>query len=309
LASEVGDQPATKTVAIAGSSGLIGSALIAALRSADHRVLRMVRRTPVGRDEVRWNPDSGEFDPAALDGVDAVVNMCGVGVADKRWSGAYKQVLRDSRIDPTEVISAAVVQAGVPVLVNASAVGYYGDTGGRVADESAPAGAGFLAQLSVDWEAATAPAQDAGVRVVLARTGLVLSPTGGLLSKLKPLFAFGLGGRLAGGHQYMPWISLEDEIRALLFAINKPLSGPVNLTGPAPVTNAEFTAALARVLKRPAPWLVPGFALKKLLGEFAEEGLLGGQRAIPAALERAGFEFHHNTIGEALSYAIGSARG
>jgi len=305
----VGDQSATKTVAIAGSSGLIGSALIAALRSADHRVLRIVRRVPNGRDEVRWNPDSGEFDPADLEDVDAVVNLCGVGVGDKRWSGAYKQVLRDSRIDPTEVISAAVVEAGVPVLVNASAVGYYGDTGGRIADESAPAGSGFLAQLCVDWEAATAPARDAGVRVVLARTGLVLSPTGGLLSKLKPLFAFGLGGRLAGGHQYMPWISLEDEIRALLFAINTPLSGPVNLTGPAPVTNAEFTAALGRVLKRPTPWLVPGFALKGLLGEFAEEGLLGGQRAIPAALERAGFAFHHNTIGEALSYAIGPAGG
>ena len=306
---DVGDQPATKTIAVAGSSGLIGTALAAALRSAEHRVLQIVRRTPGSRDEVRWNPDSGGFDPAVLDGVDAVVNLCGVGVADKRWSGAYKQVLRDSRIDPTEVISAAVVQAGVPVLVNASAVGYYGDTGSRIADESAPAGSGFLAQLCVDWEAATAPAQDAGVRVVLARTGLVLSPTGGLLNKLRPLFSCGLGGRLAGGHQYMPWISLEDEIRALLLAIDKPLSGPVNLTGPAPVTNTEFTAALARVLKRPAPWVVPGLALKTLLGEFAEEGLLGGQRAIPAALERAGFEFHHNTIGEALSYAISSAGG
>ncbi len=305
MASEAGDGSATKTVAIAGSSGLIGSALIAALRSADHRVIRIVRRVPNGRDEVRWNPDSGEFDPGELQGVDAVVNMCGVGVGDKRWSGAYKQLLRDSRIDPTEVISAAVVEAGVPVLVNASAVGYYGDTGSRIADESAAPGTGFLAQLCVDWEAATAPAQDAGVRVVLARTGLVLSPGGGLLAKLKPLFALGLGGRLAGGHQYMPWISLEDEVRALLFAINQPMSGPVNLTGPAPVTNAEFTAALGRALKRPAPFLVPGFALKTLLGEFAEEGLLGGQRAIPAALERAGFAFHHNTIGEALAYALG----
>lgn len=300
-------EPLTKTVAIAGSSGLIGSALGSALRSADHRVLRVVRRRPASRDEVQWDPESGEFDPGALEGVDAVVNLCGVGIGDKRWSGAYKQVLRDSRIDPTEVISAAVVQAGVPVLVNASAVGYYGDTGSRITDESTPAGSGFLAQLCADWEGATAQAKDAGVRVVLARTGLVLSPTGGLLSKLKPLFSLGLGGRLAGGHQYMPWISLEDEIRALLFAVNKPLTGPVNLTGPAPVTNTEFTAAFGRALKRPAPWLVPGFALKTLLGEFAEEGLLGGQRAVPAALERAGFVFDHNTIGEALSYAIGPA--
>jgi uncharacterized protein (TIGR01777 family) len=298
----------TLTVAVAGSSGLVGSALVAALRSADHRALRIVRRKP-GRDELQWNPDSGEFDSSALEGVDAVVNLCGAGIGDKRWSGAYKQVLRDSRIDPTEVISAAVVEAGVPVLINASAVGYYGDTGSRVTDESSSAGTGFLAQLCEDWEAATAPAVDAGVRVVLARTGLVLSPSGGLLGKLKPLFAVGLGGRLAGGRQYMPWISLEDEVRAMLFAIRKPLSGPVNFTGPAPVTNAEFTTALGRALHRPAPWPVPGFALKTIVGEFAEEGLLGGQRAIPAALERAGFVFHHNTVGEALDYATGSTRG
>lgn len=304
-----GHQDANQVVAIAGSSGLIGSALVAALRTADHRVLRIVRRIPANRDELRWNPDSGDFDPAGLEGVDAVVNLCGAGIGDKRWSGAFKQTLRDSRIDPTEVIAQAVADAGVPLLVNASAVGYYGDAGGRIVDESAPPGRGFLAQLCVDWEAATGPAHDAGARVVLARTGLVLSPAGGMLSKLRPLFSFGLGGRLAGGHQYMPWISLEDEVRALLFAIGTPeLSGPVNFTGPAPVTNAEFTEALGRALNRPAPWLVPGFALKALVGEFAEEGLLGGQRAIPAALERAGFVFHHNTIGEALSYATGSPR-
>jgi uncharacterized protein (TIGR01777 family) len=195
-------------------------------------------------------------------------------------------------------------------LVNASAVGFYGDTGDRVVDETAPAGTGFLAQLCVDWEAATEPAVDAGARVVLARTGLVLSPGGGLLAKLRPLFAFGLGGRLASGRQYMPWISLEDEVRALLFALEHPtLAGPVNLTGPAPVTNAEFTAALGRALKRPALFQVPEFALKTLLGEFAEEGLLGGQRAIPAALERAGFTFLHRTIGEAIAYATGPAPG
>ena len=300
-----------KVLAIAGSSGLIGSALVSALRAADNRVIRIVRRAPANGDELHWNPESGEFDPAGLDGVDAVVNLCGVGVGDKRWSGSFKQTLRDSRIDPTDVISAAVVDAGVPVLVNASAVGFYGDTKGRVVDETAPAGAGFLAQLCVDWEAATLPAEEAGVRVVLARTGLVLSPGGGgVLGRLRPLFALGLGGRLGGGRQYMPWISLEDEVRALLFAINsEDLAGPVNFTGPAPVTNSEFTAALGRALNRPTPWLVPGIALRTLLGEFAEEGLLGGQRAIPAALERAGFVFHHNTIGEALAYATSSTQG
>jgi len=293
------------TIAVAGSSGVIGSALVAALRSEGHRVIRIVRRAAANSDELEWHPDDDDFDPDDLDGVGAVVNLCGVGVGDRRWSGAFKQSLRDSRIDPTEVISAAVAEAGIPVLVNASAVGFYGDTGDRVIDESVPAGIGFLAGLCADWEAATGPAQQAGTRVVLARTGLVLSPAGGLLSRLRPLFALGLGGRLASGRQYMPWISLEDEVRALMFALSTPtLSGPVNLTGPAPVTNAEFTGAMSRALHRPALWTVPGFALRTLLGEFADEGILGGQRAVPSALERAGFDFQHKTIDEALAYAL-----
>jgi uncharacterized protein (TIGR01777 family) len=292
------------TVAIAGSSGLIGSGLVYALRATDHRVVRIVRRAPSNADELFWNPDTGEFDADALNGVDAVVNMCGVNVGAKRWSGAFKQSLRDSRIDPTDVLAAAVVDAGVGVLVNASAVGYYGDTGSSITDETAPQGRGFLAQLCRDWEAATAPALQAGARVVLTRTGLVLSPRGGVFGRLRPLFSLGLGARLGNGRQYMPWISLEDQVRALLFVIfNEELSGPVNFTGPAPVTNSEFTAAMGRTLNRPTPMMVPGFALRTLLGEFADEGLLGGQRAIPAALERAGFEFRHNTVGEALAYA------
>ncbi|WP_102142643.1 TIGR01777 family oxidoreductase [Mycobacterium hubeiense] len=295
---------ATSIIAVAGSSGLIGSALVYALRATNRRALRIVRRPPSTADEVFWNPDTGEFDADVLRGVDAVVNLCGVNVGQKRWSGAFKQSLRDSRIDPTEVLAEAVVEAGVPVLVNASAVGYYGDTRDRTADESAPPGEGFLAQLCQDWEAATAPAINDGARVVLARTGLVLSPSGGILSRLRPLFSLGLGARLGNGRQYMSWITLEDEVRALLFAIdNDALSGPVNFTGPAPVTNAEFTAALGRAVNRPTPLMVPGFALRTLLGEFADEGLLGGQRAIPAALERAGFQFRHNTIGEALAFA------
>jgi uncharacterized protein (TIGR01777 family) len=294
---------ANAVIAIAGSSGLIGSALTSALRAADHRVLRIVRRAPSTADEVFWNPDTGEFDSDALRGVDAVVNLCGVSIGDKRWSGAFKQSLRDSRIGPTEVLSHAVIGAGVPALVNASAVGFYGDTRGRIVDETAHAGRGFLAGLCEDWEAATEAAQLSGTRVVLLRTGLVLSPAGGMLSRIRPLFSLGLGARLGNGKQYMPWISLEDEVRALLFAIgHDDMAGPVNLTGPAPVTNAEFTAALGRAVNRPTALLVPGFVLRTALGEFADEGLLGGQRAIPAALERAGFEFHHNTIREALAY-------
>jgi hypothetical protein len=292
------------TVAIAGSSGLIGSALVTALRTADHQVLRIVRRAPANASELHWDPDSGELDADALDGIDAVVNLCGINIGRRRWSGAFKQNLRDSRITPTEVLSAAVADAGVGVLVNASAVGYYGDTRDRAVDETALAGRGFLAQLCKDWEAATAPARDAGARVVLARTGVVLASSGGALRQLRPLFSVGLGARLGRGRQYMSWISLEDQVRALQFAISDSrLSGPVNLTGPAPVTNAEFTAALGRAVNRPTPLMMPGFAVRAALGEFADETLLSGQRAIPAVLERAGFEFHHNTVGEALRYA------
>lgn len=295
---------AKAVVAIAGSSGLIGSALVAALRAADHRVLRIVRRRPANDGELYWNPDSAEFDAGALSGVDAVVNLCGVSLGERRWSGAFKQNLRDSRITPTEVLSAAVVDAGVGVLINASAVGYYGNTRDHAADETSSAGRGFLAQLCLDWEAATARARCGGVRVVLARTGVVLAPSGGMLRQLRPLFWLGLGARLGSGRQYMSWISLEDEIRALVFAItHASLSGPVNLTGPAPVTNAEFTAALGRAVQRPSLLMLPGFAVRAALGEFADEGLLAGQRVIPAMLERAGFQFHHNTIGEALAYA------
>jgi uncharacterized protein (TIGR01777 family) len=295
---------AKAVIAIAGSSGLIGSALVTALRTADHRVVRIVRRAPATANELRWDPDSGEFDAGALSGVDAVVNLCGINIGQRRWSGAFKQNLRDSRITPTEVLSAAVADAGVGVLVNASAVGYYGDTKDRAVNETDSAGTGFLAQLCHDWEAATAPARQSGTRVVLVRTGLVLASSGGALRRLRPLFSAGLGARLGNGRQYVSWISLEDEVRALQFAVSASrLSGPVNVTGPAPVTNAEFTAALGRAVNRPTPLMMPGFAVRAALGEFADEGLLSGQRVIPAALERAGFEFHHNTVGEALRYA------
>jgi uncharacterized protein (TIGR01777 family) len=299
---------ATATVAIAGSSGLIGSSLVSALRAGDHRVLRIVRRAPSNPDELHWNPETGEFDVSALSGVDAVVNLCGVNVGGGRWSGAFKQSLRDSRIGPTEVLAQAIAGAAAdaepPTLINASAVGYYGDTRERTVDETAPPGAGFLARLCIDWEDATEPARESGARVVLARTGLVVSPSGGILGKLRPLFGLGLGARIGNGRQYMPWISLEDEVRALMFAIfHDDVSGPVNLTGPAPVTNAEFTTALGRAVNRPTPLMVPAFAARFAFGEFADEGLLTGQRAIPAVLERAGFAFHHNTVGEALAYA------
>lgn len=293
-------------VVVAGSSGLIGTALVAALRAHDHEVLRLVRRAPAGPDERRWDPAGGTLDPGALEGAGAVVNLCGVGIGDKRWTGAYKQAVRDSRMGPTDVLAREVAARGIPTLVNASAVGYYGDTGDHEVDESAPAGAGFLAEVCRDWEAATAPASEGGVRVATLRTGLVLSSAGGLLGRLKPLYSLALGGRLGSGRQYFPWISLTDEIAAIRFVVeHEDVSGPVNLTGPAPVTNTEFNRALGAALGRPAPWVVPGFAIKLLIGEFAEQGVLAGQRAIPAKLEAHGFTFTHRTVGQAMSAAVG----
>ncbi|MCP2260063.1 hypothetical protein LX15_003774, partial [Streptoalloteichus tenebrarius] len=263
-------------VVVAGSSGLIGTSLVPALRAAGHEVVRLVRRRPSAPDERSWDPPAGELQPGALDGADAVVNLCGVSVGDGRWSAARKQLLLDTRIVPTEVLAGAVVDHGVPVLVNASAVGYYGDTRDEVVTEAAPSGGGFLAELCQRWEDATSPAVDAGVRVARLRSGVVLSPSGGALGRLRPLFSAFLGGRWGDGRQYLSWISLDDEVNAIRFVLEHPsLSGPVNLTAPAPVTNTEFIHALGDALRRPTPWVVPGFALRAVLGEAAETLLTG----------------------------------
>jgi uncharacterized protein len=293
-------------VVIAGSSGMIGTSLVAALRGEGHEVLRLVRRTPKAPDERGWDPPAGRLDEGALDGVGAVVNLCGAGVADKRWNDARKQVLRDSRNVPTEVLAAAVVEHGVPTLVNASAIGFYGDTGDDVVDETRGAGTGFLADLCREWEAATGVADQApDVRVVKLRTGLVIAPAGGLFGRIKPLFSFFLGSRLGDGTQYMPWISLDDAISAIRFAVeHDSVRGPINVTAPSPVTNAEFTRTVGHVLHRPTPWVAPGSVLKAALGELAEEGLLSGQRAVPKVLERNGFHFLHPALGAAVSAAV-----
>ncbi|WP_280384302.1 TIGR01777 family oxidoreductase [Nocardia wallacei] len=294
-------------VVIAGSSGLIGTALVAALRRDGHEVARLVRRPAAGRDEYTWDPVRAQLPHRALRGADAVVNLCGAGLGSRRWNGSYKQELRDSRITPTDVLAEAVAAAGVPTLVNASGAHYYGgDTGDRVITESAPAGTGFLGTLCRDWEAATHPAAEAGARVVLLRSAVVLARHGGMLSMLQPLYSLGLGGRLGNGRQYMPWISLDDEVGGIVYALtHDTVSGPVNMAGPAPVTNAEFNRALGRALHRPAPLVVPAFALRLLIGEFAQEAILHGPRAIPTALESAGYTFQHNTIGQALDAAVG----
>lgn len=293
-------------VVVAGSSGLIGTSLVPALRSAGHEVLRLVRRHPQAPDERGWQPRDDWIEPGALDGADAVVNLCGAGIGEKRWTAERKALLLDSRTAPTSLLARTIARAGVPALINGSAVGYYGHTGSTEVTEDSPPGTGFLADLCRRWEAATLPASEAGARVVLARTGLVLSPSGGLLGQLKPLFRLALGGRLGAGTQYVPWISLDDEVAALRFAVEHDLSGPVNLTGPEPVTNAAFTQALADVLDRPAPWVVPGFALRAVLGEAADETALAGQRAVPAALEQRGFTFTHPGVESALTAAVDS---
>jgi uncharacterized protein (TIGR01777 family) len=292
----------TMRVLIAGASGLIGSALGERLRREGHEVRRLVRREAREGGEFRWDPPSGTVASGAFEGVDAVVNLGGQRLFPGRWSAMRKQQLIDSRVEPTEVLAEAVAEHGIGVLVNASAVGYYGHTHESIVDESAPRGRGFLAELCEGWEAATAAAGDA--RVVKIRTGLVLSAKGGLYGTLRPLFALCLGGRLGDGRQYMPWISLEDEAGAIVHVLtHDDVSGPVNLTGPEPVTNAEFTRAVGRVLHRPAPWWVPGVALKAVLGQAGEEMALFGQRAVPAALERSGYEFRHRTLDSALAAA------
>ncbi|GAA2842172.1 TIGR01777 family oxidoreductase [Crossiella cryophila] len=293
-------------VVIAGSSGLIGSALVSQLRESGHEVVRLVRRAPAAPDERRWDPPSGVFADGALDGADAVVNLGGAGIGDKRWTEERKARLRESRLVPTTVLAQAVARHRIPVFVSGSAVGYYGDTGDREIDETAEAGTGFLAELCRDWEAATQPAEHVGARVVRVRTGLVLSAHGGLLGRLRPLFSFLLGGRLGSGAQYMPWISLDDEVGAIRFALeHSQVSGPVNLTGPEPVTNSQFTAALADSLHRPAPWVVPEFALKLVLGaETAQEMALFGQRALPGVLRSQGYVFQHPTVAAALAAAV-----
>lgn len=296
-------------IAVTGSSGLIGSALVRSLLEDGHQVVRLVRRAPVlrpdGSTEVRWNPRLRQIDRKPLDGLDAAVNLAGAGVADRRWTAAYKREIHDSRVLGTETLAGAL--AGLPhpprVLVSGSAVGYYGQTGSAVIDESAPAGGDFLARVCVEWEQAAEPAAAAGIRVAHARTGLVVAASGGAWQKLFPLFKLGLGGRLGSGRQYWPYISLRDEVAALRHLVDTAeLSGPVNLTAPVPVTNAEVTAAMGEVLHRPTLCSVPEFALKAALGEMAVE-VIGSHRVVPGRLLDSGFRFSHSTIEQAIRAA------
>lgn len=288
-------------IAVTGSSGLIGTAIVGHLKSEGHTVQRLVRRQTVAPDEISWDPQAGTVDLAALEGVDAVIHLAGAGVGDKRWTAKYKSEILNSRLLGTTTIAHAVAAVKPKVFISSSAMGWYGETGNRAVTERDRAGDDFLAAVCHEWENAADLAGD--VRTVKLRTGLVLDPTGGALGRMIPLFRFGIGGRLGSGKQWWSWITLHDVVRAVSFALENPISGPVNLTAPNPVTNQEFTAALARALHRPAVFPVPSLALKIAFGGFSSE-MLGSKRVIPEVLTEAGFTFDYPHIGAALDALV-----
>jgi uncharacterized protein (TIGR01777 family) len=291
-------------IAVTGASGLIGTPLVRTLREHGHEVVALVRHDARGSDQRGW--DGRTLDPAVIADRDAVVHLAGAGVADHRWTDAYKATVRDSRVQGTTAVAQAMAQAQGPrVLLSASAVGWYGDTGDRLTDETGPSGTGFLAEVCRSWEACTAPAEAAGVRVAHLRTGVVLSGGGGALGKQVRLFRAGLGAPLGSGRQWVSWISMADQVAAIAHCLTADVSGPVNLVGPAPVTNREFTKVLGHVLHRPTlPVPVPGAVLRAALGGFADEGVLVGQRLVPAVLEGSGFSFAYRDLATALRASI-----
>jgi uncharacterized protein (TIGR01777 family) len=296
-------------VAVTGSSGLIGSALVIALRADGHQVTRLVRTGPAAPDALVWDPraERGGLDPRSLDGITAVVHLAGAGVADKRWTDSYRAEIRDSRVGGTRALVAALTAMAAPpeVLLSGSAIGWYGDTGGREVTEAEPAGRGFLSEVVRDWEAAAAEAASAGLRVVTLRSGVLLSPHGGILGKLLPLFRLGLGGRIGSGRQVMSWIGLSEWVAAARFLLGRAdITGPVNLTTPNPVTNAEFTSALAAAVHRPALMLVPTPALKIAVGGVSSD-ILSSARVLPQRLLDGGYQFQHPGIAGALAAELG----
>lgn len=299
---------AGRRVIVSGGSGMLGTALRQALAASSTAVLQLVRNGRAGVGQIAWDPGVGVTDAAALEGCVAAIHLSGASIAGHRWTSEYRRELEASRVDSTRTL--ATVLAGLrrppETLIVASAVGIFGDRGDEMLDESSASGSGFLAELCCAWEAAAQPANDAGIRVVHSRFGVVLGNGPGALSKMLPAFRVGLGGRLGTGRQWMSWISLADAVGALLFALDAhELAGAVDTTAPCPVTNLEFTRALAGQLGRPAVLSVPALALRIALGSMANEVLLASQRALPSKLLAAGFEFQHATIGQALAASLG----
>ena len=289
-------------IAVSGASGLIGTQLVAKLSSNGHEVIRLVRRSPKS-GEIQWNPKSGTLDAAALEGTDAVIHLSGAGIGDKRWTDGYRKEILDSRTATTALLATTMASLSrkPSVFLSGSAIGIYGARNDEQLTEVSTHGTGFLAEVCEQWEAAAKPAVDTGIRTVYLRTGIVLSPKGGALKKLLPLFKLGVGGKFGNGKQWQSWISIDDEIGAIEHLLTANVSGAVNLTAPNPVTNAEFTKVLASVLKRPAIVPVPTFAPKIVLGgELADALLFTGQRVIPAALNASGYMFNHTTIESAF---------
>ncbi len=292
-------------VVVAGSHGLIGSAVVEHLSASGHQVLRLVRRPATHADEIEWDPTAGRLAASALSGADAVINLAGAGVGDHRLTPAYKRTVLLSRTSTTSLLARTMAGADTPpaVLLQGSAIGAYGDTGMHEVDETGGWGQTFLASVVREWEASTGAAREAGVRVAHLRSGIVLSPHGGALARMLPLLRAGLGGRLGSGRQYWSWITLEDEVRAIAHLLTSSVQGAVNLTAPHPVDNATVTRTLASALHRPAVVAVPAFALKIVLGEFSRE-VLGSVRAVPKVLTDDGFRFRHPTIEDAADWLV-----
>jgi uncharacterized protein (TIGR01777 family) len=288
-------------IAVTGASGLIGSALVAQLKSDGHQVQKIVRRPARTADEVSWNPIKGEIDLQSLEGVDAVFHLAGAGVGDKRWTSSYRSEILNSRLLGTTTIATACEQLQPDVFISASAIGYYGETGDRSVTETDRGGSDFLSVVCREWEAVANLAPS--IRTIKLRTGLVLDPTGGALGRMIPLFKFGLGGKLGSGKQWWSWITLHDQIRAMIFLMNSKIEGAVNLTSPNPVTNQEFTAALAMALKRPAIFPAPAFALRAVLGGFSSE-VLGSKKVMPKVLVDNKFEFDYPHVSSALTTLV-----
>ena len=293
--------PRIKKVAVTGSTGLIGTALVAQLRSDGYQVLKLVRRPPRSADEVSWDPIKGEIDLKSLEDVDAVFHLAGAGVGDKRWTAAYRSEILNSRLLGTTTIANACEQLQPEVFISASAIGYYGETGNREVTEVDRGGEDFLSIVCREWEAVANLAPS--VRTIKLRTGLVLDPTGGALGRMIPLFKFGLGGKLGSGKQWWSWITLHDQVRAMIFLMQSKIEGAVNITTPNPVTNKEFTAALAHALKRPAFFPAPAFALRAVLGGFSSE-VLGSKKVMPKVLMDSGFDFEYPFVSNALTALV-----
>ncbi|HET9660444.1 MAG TPA: TIGR01777 family oxidoreductase [Thermomicrobiales bacterium] len=298
---------ARQRIVVTGSSGLVGTRLVPYLEFAGYDVIRLVRRKPTGPSERYWNPLDKEIDQSALDGAFGVINMAGVSIADKRWSASTKQAIYNSRVNGTRLLASAIANSPDPptVLVSTSAVGFYGDGGSTVLTEASENGSGFLADVCEAWESAADSARDVGIRVVHPRFGIVMAGEGGMLPRIARLFRLGLGGRIGDGEQFMSWIDLDDLVRVLLYSVESKGSGEIiNAVSPNPVTNREFTEALAETLHRPAIIPVPEFGVRIALGQMGEELVLVSQRAIPLALEKADFQFLYPTIQGSLRHEL-----